>query len=130
MNREQAINTYLEQLEKANYDAMVKLFDPKATINSPFFGKTDVMNTYKKLFSHVKSFKVENLNLFEHLKNPDCMTIHFLCTWTFYDGTVVKADCVNVFEFVSKSEKIKALTSLYDTSKMPKYSEKAMRKSA
>jgi hypothetical protein len=130
MNREQIVNKYLEHLEKSNFDAIVKLFDSKAMINSPFFGKIDMMSTFRKLFSHVKSCKIEDLHLFEHLKNPDSMTVHYVCNWTFQDGSTLKGDCVNVFEFLPNSDKIKALTFLFDASKMPKYSEKPMRKSA
>lgn len=130
MNREKTVDAYLQALEKGDYNAMVKLFDSKAMIRSPFFGKIDVMNCYKKLFSHVKKFKVENLHLFEHLKNPDCLTVHYLCTWTFYEGTQVTADCVLVFEFLPSSEKIKGLTVVFDASKMPKVTEKPMRKTA
>lgn len=129
MNREQVINNYLEHLEK-NDNEIMKFFEKSAVINSPFFGKIDMMSSFKKLFSHVKSCKIENLHLFEHLKNPDSMTVHYLCTWEFQDGSKMKGDCVAVFEFLPNSDKIKSMTWLFDASKMPKYSEKPMRKSA
>jgi ketosteroid isomerase-like protein len=115
MEKKQVIQSYFRGLEKGSYEEVVRLFAPDALVHSPLYGKVKASLFYKELFSDTQSSKIVLKNTFLSAEKPDSAAAHFVYSWTMKDGNHVQFECIDVFEFVPGSDKIKLLTIIYDT---------------
>jgi hypothetical protein len=115
LNKQDVIKAYFHGLEKASYQDIIKLFSPNAVVYSPLYGKIEAVRFYKELFSDTQSSKIVLKNIFLSADKPDTAAAHFVYSWTMKDGTQVRFECVDVFDFALQSDKILSLTIIYDT---------------
>jgi len=116
MQIEKTIKEYLRELENGNYENIIKLFSPKAIINSPLYGKIKAKDFYKELFKDTLKSKITLMNIFKS-KNPLIAAGHFRYDWVLKNGTSTSFECVDIFQF-NKNGKIIKLTIIYDTAKI------------
>ncbi len=125
MDKKTTMLNYLNCLETAEYDKMMKLFDKDAIVNSPLRGIIKADEFYRDLFNDTQSSKITLLNIFTGDK-PNISAGHFRYDWVLSDGTLKHFECIDVFEF--EGEKIKHLTIIYDTYNLRKAYKKIRQK--
>ncbi len=117
MNTEQIIKEYFKGLEAGSYNQVIQLFDEHAVIHSPLYGIVDAQSFYQELFKDTNRSRITLLNVFVSTTAP-CAAAHFLYDWVLKDGTPTDFECVDVFEFNPKTNKITSLKIIYDTFKV------------
>jgi hypothetical protein len=115
MDKASILKAYFRGLEKSSYQDVIKLFSPKAIVNSPLYGQVEAFVFYKELFSDTNASKILLKNIFINPENPNTAAVHFIYFWTLKDGNEIKFECVDVFDFVPRQDKIQSLTIIYDT---------------
>ena len=116
MSKQNVVKAYFQGLEKGSYPDVIKLFSPNAIVHSPLYDQeVEASRFYKELFSVTRSSKITLKNIFISPDNPNTAAGHFVYSWTLKDGTPLRFECVDVFDFVPESDKIKLLTIIYDT---------------
>jgi len=114
--REKTIRKYLKNLERGDYEEMMKLFSKNAIIHSPLYGKIRAERFYKGLFKDTSKSKITLLNTFKS-ENKSVAAGHFRYDWTLKNNAKTSFECVDVFQF-DKKGKIMKLTIIYDTSRI------------
>jgi hypothetical protein len=122
MQIEKTVKEYLKGLEIGSYENIIKLFSPRAIVNSPLYGKIKAKDFYRKLFKDTSKSKITLMNIFKS-KNPLIAARHFCYDWILKDGTLTSFECVDIFRF-NKNGKIVELTIIYDTAKIRPFFEK------
>lgn len=115
MNKKSLLKTYFQELEKGSYQDILKLFAKDAKVHSPLYGQMEAARFYKQLFLDTQTSKITLKNIFVNPENDDIAAAHFMYAWTLKDGTLVRFECMDVFEFVPQSDQIQCLTIIYDT---------------
>ncbi|GJM36273.1 MAG: hypothetical protein DHS20C18_52740 [Saprospiraceae bacterium] len=107
------ILTYLSLLEQADYKKVISLFEEKANIFSPLYGKQSPAIFYRQLFDDTRQSRIKILDIYQgqHSQN---WSVNFLYHWTLANGTETTFDCVDLFEF-NEDGKITSLRIIYDT---------------
>ncbi|MEM3062942.1 MAG: nuclear transport factor 2 family protein [Nitrososphaerota archaeon] len=122
MQIEKTIKEYLKGLEAGSYENIIKLFSPKAIVNSPLYGEIKAKDFYKELFKDTSKSKITLVNIFKS-KNPLIAAGHFRYDWVLKDGTLTSFECIDIFRF-TQNGKIAELTIIYDTAKIRPFFEK------
>ena len=108
------INKYFEYLSKGDYSNLIKLFDSKAVVFSPLYGKKLAKDFYKELIEDSdNSSNVELIKAFTDNSERKGAG-NFRYSWTLKDGTESFFEGVDLFEFNSDG-KIKQVKIIYDT---------------
>lgn len=115
MDKKGTLKDYFLNLENKSYEGIIQLFAPHACVFSPLYGQVEASRFYRELFLDTQSSKITLKNLFVNPDNTDCAAVHFVYAWVMKDGSVNQFECVDVFQFVPNSLKIKSLTIIYDT---------------
>lgn len=115
MSKQNVVKAYFNGLEKGSYEDIIALFAAKALVHSPLYGQIEAVRFYKELFADTQNSKITLMNTFVSTDNPDTAAAHFNYAWAMKDGTAVQFECIDVFNFVPNTDKIIALTIIYDT---------------
>ncbi len=115
MERQTTIQKYFYGLEIARFDEIIRLFVQDATVHSPLYGKLSASRFYKQLLADTQISKIVLKNIFFSQENRDCMAAHIVYSWTIKDGSRSQFECVEIFDFEPDSDKIRMLTTIYDT---------------
>jgi len=122
MQIEKTIKEYLKGLKAGSYENIIKLFSPKAIVNSPLYGKIKAKDFYRKLFKDTSKSKITLMNIFKS-ENPLIAAGYFHYNWILKNGTLTSFECVDIFRF-NKNGKIAELTIIYDTAKIRPFFKK------
>ena len=117
MEREEVIRSYLARLAKADYAQLLELFADGATVSSPLYGEMSASDFFKQLFEDTIGSKINLEGIFVQLSDPNIYAAHFIYDWKLRSGEAVSFRCMDVFRFADRSEKIRHLTIIYDSSR-------------
>lgn len=115
MTKQTLIRKFFHEIEKAQYDQVIKLFTPRGKIHSPIFGSMDVTSFYKKLSAEVKTTKFDIKNIFIERGHPHLAAVYIVSSWKLKTGKSFPLEGVNIFEFTSDNAQIKSIKFIYDT---------------
>jgi ketosteroid isomerase-like protein len=110
----QRINTYLEVLERGDIDAICALFAPDAQVFSPILGWVRPSALYTKLRDASGQSRLTPIDICVSTSGAPRATAYFVYDWVLKDGSAVRFDCVDVFEFDANGL-IERMKIIYDT---------------
>jgi ketosteroid isomerase-like protein len=108
------IRQYLEALERGDTDAVCALFSPDAQIHSPFLGWMQPRPFFEKVVASSGQSRITPLDLCASVTGLPRMTAQFVYDWGLNDGSSVRFECVDVFDFRADGL-IEKMVILYDT---------------
>lgn len=115
MTTQELCNRYLAALNNGDLDAVLALFAPDAQVSSPLYGMRDAQSFYTDLFADTARSETRLLNVFDRSGSGSAVALHFEYDWTLGNGTLVKFECVDVFELTADTERFQKITIIYDT---------------
>lgn len=113
MKLQAIFQAYLDALNQADYESIIQLFAPNATVFSPLYGEQLATSFYRKLLNDTEASEVQLIDIFANDTHRKAC-LQFLYKWTMNDGSVVRFECVDVVEF-DENQKITTLKIIYDT---------------
>lgn len=116
MEREDVIKSYLHSLAKADHTELLKLFTGDATVSSPLYGEMAAVDFFKQLFEDTIESKINLEGIFVQVSNPNMYAAHFIYNWKLKNGEAVTFKCMDIFSFANRSDKIRHLNIIYDSS--------------
>lgn len=107
------VRRYFELMTAADIDGIIGLFHADAYVLSPFLGKMDAPEFFKKLGNASSASK---LTVFDVLvgENNDSAAAHFEYDWTLKSGEQFTFQGVDYFKF-SKEGMFSSMSIFYDT---------------
>ena len=107
------VKRYFELMTASDIDGIIALFDANAHVLSPFLGKMDASEFFKKLGNASDASK---LTVFDVLlgENGDSAAAHFEYDWTLKSGEQFTFQGVDYFKF-SKDGRFSSMSIFYDT---------------
>lgn len=108
------ISHYLARLELCDVDGIVALFSDDAQIYSPFLGWMDTRPFFTKLREASGQSRIEPIDTLVSLTGAPRAIGYFIYHWGLKDGTQVRFDCCDVFDFAADG-RIQRMTIIYDT---------------
>lgn len=110
----QRIRTYLEALERGDVAAICALFTPEAQICSPFLGWMKPAPFFEKVVAASGESKITLIDICVSATGARRATGYFIYDWGLKDGSAVRFECVDVFEF-DEDGLIERMIIVYDT---------------
>ncbi|MDG1531834.1 MAG: nuclear transport factor 2 family protein [Paracoccaceae bacterium] len=107
------VKRYFELMTASDIDGITALFDANAHVLSPFLGKMDASEFFKKLGNTSDASK---LTVFDVLlgENGDSAAAHFEYDWTLKSGEQFTFQGVDYFKF-SEDGRFSSMSIFYDT---------------
>lgn len=107
------VKRYFELMTASDIDGIIGLFDDDAYVLSPFLGKVDASEFFKKLGNASNASK---LTVFDVLlgENGNSAAAYFEYDWTLKSGDQFIFQGVDYFKF-SKDEQFSSMSIFYDT---------------
>lgn len=107
------VHRYFEALTASDFDAIQAMFDPEATVTSPFLGQMPARPFFEKL---ARASRQNKLTVFDVLVSPDQPTAaaHFEYDWTLASGETIVFQGFDAFTF-APSGHFQSLSIVYDT---------------
>jgi hypothetical protein len=101
-------------LERGDVTAICALFTPDAKIFSPFLGWMHPEPFFEKVDAASGESRITLIDICVSVTGSRRATGYFVYDWGLKDGSVVKFECVDVFEF-DESHRIERMIIVYDT---------------
>lgn len=108
------IRTYLQALERGDVAAICALFAPEAQIFSPFLGWMEPAPFFAKVDAASGESKITPIDICVSTTGARRATGYFIYDWGLTDGSSVRFECVDVFEF-DDNGLIERMIIVYDT---------------
>lgn len=108
------IRTYLEALERSDVAAICALFKPDAQIFSPFLGWMKPAPFFAKVDAASGASTITPIDICVSSIGAPRATGYFIYDWKLKDGSAVRFECVDVFEF-DQDGLIERMIIVYDT---------------
>lgn len=108
------IRTYLEALERSDVAAICALFKPDAQIFSPFLGWMKPAPFFAKVDAASGASTITPIDICVSSTGAPRATGYFIYDWKLKDGSAVRFECVDVFEF-DQDGLIERMIIVYDT---------------
>ncbi len=108
------IRTYLRELERGDVAAICALFAADAQIFSPFLGWMQPEPFFAKVNAASGNSRITLIDVCVSATGARRATGYFVYDWGLKDGSAVKFECVDVFEF-DESGLIERMVIVYDT---------------
>lgn len=108
------IRTYLSALERGDVPAICALFKPEAQIFSPFLGWMTPAPFFAKVDAASGASTITPIDICVSSTGARRATGYFIYDWKLKDGSAVRFECVDVFEF-DEDGLIEKMTIVYDT---------------
>ncbi|GGE53692.1 nuclear transport factor 2 family protein [Actibacterium pelagium] len=107
------VRRYFDLLTASDIDGIIAMFDPDATVMSPFLGTLPAADFFGRLGDASAASK---LTVFDVLlgENGDSAAAHFEYDWTLKSGDKIVFEGVDYFKF-GTSGKFAGLSIFYDT---------------
>ncbi|KVQ11492.1 polyketide cyclase [Burkholderia ubonensis] len=108
------VDAYLKALERGDTAAICALFTPDARIFSPFLGWMEPGPFFEKVGSASGQSRITPIDICVSATGARRATGYFVYDWGLKDGSSVRFECVDVFEF-DDSGLIERMVIVYDT---------------
>ncbi|KWD82969.1 nuclear transport factor 2 family protein [Burkholderia ubonensis] len=108
------VDAYLKALERGDTAAICALFTPDARIFSPFLGWMEPGPFFAKVESASGQSRITPIDICVSATGARRATGYFVYDWGLKDGSSVRFECVDVFEF-DDSGLIERMVIVYDT---------------
>ncbi|KVE32970.1 polyketide cyclase [Burkholderia vietnamiensis] len=108
------VDTYLKALERGDVAAICALFTPEARIFSPFLGWMTPQPFFEKVAAASGQSRITPIDVCVSTTGARRATGYFVYDWGLNDGSAVRFECVDVFEF-DDAARIERMTIIYDT---------------
>jgi ketosteroid isomerase-like protein len=108
------VRNYLEELERGDVAAICPLFTPDAQIFSPFLGWMHPAPFFAKVTAASGESRITPVDICVSTTGARRATGYFVYDWGLKDGSAVRFECVDVFEF-DDNGLIERMTIVYDT---------------
>ncbi|HDR9154931.1 TPA: nuclear transport factor 2 family protein [Burkholderia vietnamiensis] len=108
------VDTYLKALERGDVAAICALFTPDARIFSPFLGWMAPQPFFEKVAVASGQSRITPIDVCVSTTGARRATGYFVYDWGLNDGSAVRFECVDVFEF-DDAARIERMTIIYDT---------------
>jgi ketosteroid isomerase-like protein len=108
------VRSYLAELERGNVAAICALFAPDAQIFSPFLGWMRPAPFFAKVNAASGQSKITPIDICVSTTGARRATGYFIYDWGLKDGSAVRFECVDVFEFDDEGL-IERMIIVYDT---------------
>ena len=108
------IERYLDRLEASDVEGIVALFTEDAQVVSPFLGRMSPRPFFEKVRDASGQSRIEVLDILLSARGASRAMAYFVYHWQLRDGTEVRFDCVDVFDF-NEQGRIQRMTIVYDT---------------
>ncbi|MBN3834778.1 nuclear transport factor 2 family protein [Burkholderia sp. Ac-20344] len=108
------ILSYLQALERGDVAAICSVFKPDAQIFSPFLGWMTPAPFFAKVDAASASSKITPIDICVSTMGARRATGYFIYDWGLKDGSTVRFECVDVFEF-DESGLVERMIIVYDT---------------
>ena len=108
------IRRYLDTLERGDVAAICALFEPDARIFSPFLGWVTPAPFFAKVAAASGQSKITPIDICVSATGARRATGYFIYDWGLKDGSAVRFECVDVFEF-DEDGLIEKMVIVYDT---------------
>ena len=108
------VDTYLKALERGDVAAICALFTPDARIFSPFLGWMAPRPFFDKVASASGQSRITPIDICVSTTGARRATGYFVYDWGLKDGSAVRFECVDVFEF-DESGLVERMVIVYDT---------------
>ena len=114
-NYETVLRRYMEALGASDYATIKSLFAEDGTVTSPFLGLMPVRDFFDRLGGATKGNVITPIDVFLPSGDQQHAVAYFRYDWTVNDGTLITFNVMDLFEFRSGTNKIGALTLIYDS---------------
>ncbi|KVX13842.1 polyketide cyclase [Burkholderia ubonensis] len=108
------VDAYLKALERGDTAAICALFTPDARIFSPFLGWMEPGPFFENVESASGQSRITPIDICVSATGARRATGYFVYDWGLKDGSSVRFECVDVFEF-DDSGLIERMVIVYDT---------------
>lgn len=105
---------YLRELERGDVAAVCALFAPDAQIYSPFLGWMAAAPFFEKVIASSGQSTITPIDFCASTEGQARLTAYFIYDWVLKDGSTVRFECVDVFEF-GDNGLIDKMIIIYDT---------------
>lgn len=110
----QRIQAYLHALERGDVAAICALFKPDAQIFSPFLGWMAPAPFFGKVRAASGESRITLIDICVSATGAPRATGYFVYDWGLKDGSAVRFECVDVFEF-DRDGLVERMVIVYDT---------------
>jgi ketosteroid isomerase-like protein len=108
------VRTYLQALEDGDSAAICALFAPDARIFSPFLGWMQPEPFFAKVAAASGESRITPIDICVSTTGAPRATGYFVYDWGLKDGSAVRFECVDVFDFDAQG-RIGRMMIVYDT---------------
>ncbi|AIO38358.1 snoaL-like domain protein [Burkholderia cenocepacia] len=108
------VDTYLKTLERGDAAEICALFTPDAQIFSPFLGWMSPQPFFDKVVAASGQSRITPIDICVSTTGARRATGYFVYDWGLKDGSAVRFECVDVFEF-AEDARIDRMIIVYDT---------------
>ena len=112
---ERLMRAYIHALSTSDTDAILDLFAPSATVESPLYGTSPAVDFYRELAKDTEGSTLQLQAVYVDPLDPPKAAVHFRYRWEMKSGEIVRFSCVDLFEFSGAPLKVSKLTIVYDT---------------
>lgn len=106
--------SYLRELERGDVAAVCALFTPQAQVYSPFLGWMQPAPFFEKVIASSGQSTITPIDFCVSSVGQPRLTAYFIYDWMLKDGSNVRFECVDVFEFAADG-RIEKMIIIYDT---------------
>ena len=110
-----AVHKYLAALEAGDADRAAALFVPRGWVESPFLGRVPVRDYVNKVASSSSRAKLTVYDVLVSAEGHLRAVAYYQYDWSLRDGSNVKFDCADIFNFDPESGHIESIVLVYDT---------------
>lgn len=108
------IRRYLACLQASDVEGLVAVFSADARVYSPFLGWMDPRPFFTKVVEASGQSRIETHDILVSASGASRAAGYFTYHWQLKDGSQVKFDAVDVFDFDAEG-RIRCMTIVYDT---------------
>ena len=112
---ERLMRAYVDALSRGDTGAILDLFAPSGTVESPLYGIRPALDFYRELAKDTQRSTLNLLAVYVDPHDPRKAAVHFRYRWDMKCGEIVTFSCVDLFEFTGPPLKVSKLTIVYDT---------------
>ena len=114
-NYETVLRRYMQALGASDYATIKSLFAEDGTVTSPFLGLMPARDFFDRLGGATKGNVITPIDVFLPSGDQRHAVAYFRYDWTVNDGTLITFNVMDLFEFRPGTDKVGALTLIYDT---------------
>ena len=110
-----AVHKYLSALETGDAERAAALFVPHGWVQSPFLGRVPVREYVNKVAGASSRAKLTVYDVLVSAEGHLRAVAYYQYDWSLKDGSNVKFDCADIFNFDPESGHIESIVLVYDT---------------